>query len=103
MDIEQHEGKFHVMEDGEPVGVFRTRKGALAFTAQERHKTMVAGPWANAARRAQAAQVVHTHEPLEEGLKQLTHIHEFDEVEHSHPGYGPGRLVDDEAPSTDGE
>lgn len=92
MNIEEHEGKFHVMEENDVLGVFRTRRGALGFAASRKQQTMLAGPWANAARRSQAAQVVHMHDPLEEGLKPLTHIHEFDEVNHTHPGYGPGRV-----------
>lgn len=96
MDIEEHESKYHVMVNGEVLGVFRTRRGALGFVADQKHKTMEAGPWANAARRAQAAQVAHSHEPLQDGLKSLIHIHEFDTVDHTHPGFGPGSLVVDD-------
>lgn len=103
MNIQEHEGKFHVMKDDDVLGVFRTRRGALGFMAEQRQQTMIAGPWANAARRSQAAQVVHVHDPLEEGLKRLVHIHEFDDVYHTHPGYGPGRLdMEDEAPDPSG-
>jgi len=103
MNIQEHEGKFHVMEEDDVLGVFLTRRGALAFVATEEQEPGV-GPWADAARRQQAAREVHVHNPIEEGLKQLTHIHEFDKVSHTHPGYGPGRFPDnDNTTSTSGK
>jgi hypothetical protein len=78
------------------LGVFRTRRGALGFIAESKRTSLVAGPWANAARRSQAAQIVHRHEPVEESLDPLVHIHEFDELSHSHPGYGPGSVDEDD-------
>lgn len=107
-EIVQKDGKYQVVRGDEVLGTFFTRRGALGCVANNTERTMIAGPWGNAARRMQSAQVMHGHNPLdpESGLTVLTHVHEFDSLDHVHPGYGPGYSVgeeDDEEPSPGGQ
>ncbi len=94
--IEIQDNEHHVInENGDVAGIYRTRLPALLeINRLSFGKTNRQGPWAKAFNeiKMRAVKFRHQHKSLE-GEDPLVHEHEFESVDHTHPGYGTGSAV----------